>query len=162
MMVTAKKLAGTLTLYWKFKMKIGLSYSRCVRDIVDGVVDINDVLVIIARTDFDPRNDDQWSSIWEGYGGGQTFGSLWSNPEWANYPAEDEAKFREISIELLESGKLHQPRQFGAHAKRRPEIWLEAVLPSSELNTNPAAKAAWDKFQTVAGLTNVNLDKDYQ
>ena len=41
-------------------MKIGLSYSRCVRDIVDGKVDINDVLVIIARTNFDPRDDDQW------------------------------------------------------------------------------------------------------
>ncbi len=34
-------------------MKIGLSYSRCVRDIVDGRVDIDDVLIIIARTDFD-------------------------------------------------------------------------------------------------------------
>ena len=32
-------------------MKIGLSYSRCVRDIVEGRVDIDDVLVIIARTD---------------------------------------------------------------------------------------------------------------
>jgi hypothetical protein len=35
-------------------MKIGLSYSRCVRDIVDGRVDIADVLVLITRTDFDP------------------------------------------------------------------------------------------------------------
>ena len=49
-------------------MKIGLSYSRCVRDIVDGKVDIRDVLVIITRTDFDPRNDDQWAGIWTGYG----------------------------------------------------------------------------------------------
>ena len=40
-------------------MKIGLSYSRCVRDIVEGKVDIADVLVIIARTDFDPRDDAQ-------------------------------------------------------------------------------------------------------
>jgi hypothetical protein len=40
-------------------MKIGLSYSRCVKDIVDGVVDIADVLVIIARTDFDPHDDAQ-------------------------------------------------------------------------------------------------------
>ena len=32
-------------------MKIGLSYSRCIRDIVEGKVDINDVLVIISRTD---------------------------------------------------------------------------------------------------------------
>ena len=143
-------------------MKIGLSYSRCVRDIVEGVVDLDDVLVLITRTDFNPHDDEQWASIWAGYGGGQTFGSLWSNPEWANYPAEDEAKFRLISTELWDQGKLHQPRQFGAHPKRRPEIWLEAVLPSSELELNPAAKAAWDKFQTVAGLTNVELDDKYQ
>jgi hypothetical protein len=148
-------------------MKIGLSYSRCVRDIVDGVVDINDVLVLITRTDFDPHDADQWSSIWHGYGGGtdnaysRGFFSQ-SNPEWAGYPAEDEDKFRSVSIELWESGKLHQPRKFGAHPARRPEIWLEAVLPSSELEKNPAAKSAWEKFQTVAGLTNVTLDKEYR
>ena len=33
-------------------MKIGLSYSRCILDIVEGRVDINDVLVVIARTNF--------------------------------------------------------------------------------------------------------------
>jgi len=139
-------------------MKIGLSYSRCIRDIVDGVVDINDVLVVIARTDFDPHDDKQWSGIWAGYT--SSFGM--SNPEWIDYPPEDENKFRSVSIELWESGKFHQPRKFGAHPSRRPEIWLETVLPSSELESNPAAKKAWDKFQTVASLTNVNLDKEYK
>jgi len=143
-------------------VKIGLSYSRCVRDIVDGDVDIGDVLVIISRTDFDPRIDEQWTSIWEGYGGGQTFGNAFSNQEWMDYPPEDEAKFREVSIELWETGKLHQPRKFGFHPSRRSEIWLEAVLPSSELQRNHAAKDAWEKFQMVAGLTNVKMNKDYQ
>jgi hypothetical protein len=143
-------------------MKIGLSYSRCVRDIVDGKVDINDVLVLITRTDFDPHNDEQWANIWEGYGGGQTFGSPFSNPEWIDYPTEDEAKFRSITIDLYDSGKMHQPRKFGAHPVRRPEIWLETVLPSSELVTNPAVKKAWDTFQTIAGLTNTKLDKEYR
>lgn len=141
-------------------MKIGLSYSRCIRDIVDGEVNINDVLVLITRTDFNPNDDQQWASIWQGYSGGQNMGSIWSAPEWAGY--DDEDKFRTITKELYSSGRMHQPRQFGAHPRRRPEIWLEAVLPSSELETNPAAKAAWDKFQTVAGLTNVELDDKYQ
>ncbi len=144
-------------------MKIGLSYSRCVRDIVDGLVDINDVLIIIARTDFDPNDDEQWHGIWEGYGGGGRFGSpLNISPEWMNVPAEDEEKFRQVSVDLWDQGKLHQPRKFGARATRRPEIWLEAVLPSSELQRNPAAKDAWDKFQVVASLTNVKLNKEYQ
>ena len=42
-------------------MRIGLSFSRCVLDIVEGRVDIDDVLVVIARTDFDPHNDSQWT-----------------------------------------------------------------------------------------------------
>ena len=143
-------------------MKIGLSYSRCIKDIFDGKVDLDDVLVLITRTNFDPHNDEQWAGIWEGYGGGQTFGSPFSNPEWIDHPAEDEAKFREISIKLYDSGRMHQPRQFGARPQRRPEIWLETVLPSSELITNPAAKKAWDTFQIVAGLTNTTLDREYK
>ena len=146
-------------------MKIGLSYSRCVRDIVDGVVDIDNVLVLITRTNFDPHDDEQWSGIWIGYGGGTDNGYTTgffsqSNPEWAGY--KDEDRFRSVSIELWETGKLHQPRKFGAHPTRRPEIWLETVLPSSELETNPAAKKAWDQFQIIAGLTNTKLDKEYK
>jgi len=41
-------------------MKVGSSLSRCVRDIYEGTVGIDDVLVIVARTDFDPENDTQW------------------------------------------------------------------------------------------------------
>ena len=146
-------------------MKIGLSYSRCVRDIVDGQVDINDVLVLITRTDFDPHDDKQWEGIWIGYGGGTDNGYTTgffsqSNPEWAGYMDED--RFRSVSIELWETGKLHQPRKFGAKPARRPEIWLETVLPDSELESRPAVKEAWDQFQTLAGLTNTKLDKSYR
>lgn len=137
-------------------MKIGLSYSRCVRDIVDGVVDINDVLVIISRTDFDPHNDQQWEGIWTSYH--DSFG--FSNPEWRNYPPTDEDRFRSVSIELWETGRLHQPRKFGAHPRRMPYYWLEAVLPSRELDSNPTLQKAWDNFQVVAGLSNIKLDKD--
>ena len=148
-------------------MKVGMSYSRCVRDIVDGKVDIADVMVIVARTDFDPRDDKQWKGIWQGYGGGSdanSYRGLFSGsmPEWAGYNDEDEDRFRSVSIELWEQGKFHQPRQFGAHPTRRPEIWLEAVLPDSELEKNPAAKKAWDKFQTLASLASVELNDKYQ
>ena len=141
-------------------MKIGLSYSRCVLDIVEGRVDFDDVLVLITRTDFDPRDDKQWAGIWEGY----CYGGM-SHPEWADYDfnsKDDEDKFRSVSIMLWEDGKIHQPRQFGAHPKRRPEIWLEAVLPNSELDRNPTAKLAWEKFQTIASLSSVKLDDQYR
>ena len=146
-------------------MKIGLSYSRCVRDIVDGKVSIDDVLILITRTDFDPHDDEQWQGIWIGYGGGTNNGYTTgffsqSNPEWAGYHEED--KFRSISIMLYDDGKMHQPRKFGARPIRRPEIWLEAVLPNSELENNPAAKLAWEKFQTIASLSSVTMDDKYQ
>ena len=56
-------------------MKVGLSLSRCMRDIFNGTVDEEDVLVIVARTDFDPHNDNHWNNIWDGY----VYGGL-SNP----------------------------------------------------------------------------------
>lgn len=139
-------------------MKIGLSYSRCLCDLIDGIVDINDVLVIIARTDFNPHDDEQWEGIWKGYRMRQS----WSNPEWMQYSDDDETKFREMSIQLYDQGKLHQPRQFGAGVMRRQEIWLETILPSEELENNPVVKKAWDNFQIVAGLTNTQLDKEYK
>ena len=141
-------------------MKIGLSYSRCVRDIVEGRVDINDVLVLITRTDFDPRDDDQWHGIWSSYCHGGV-----SNPEWANYDfnsKEDEDKFRSVSVMLWEDGKFHQPRKFGSRPGRRSEFWLETVLPDSELESRPAVKDAWNQFQMLAGLTNTKLDRDYK
>lgn len=143
-------------------MKIGLSFSRCIRDIYEGLIDPEDVLIIIARTDFDPNDDEQWAGIWSGYGGGHTLGNPFSNPEWNSIPEEDEDKLRAICISIYNDGKLHQPRKFGAHPIRRSEIWLETVLPDSELNKNPAAMKAWNQFQTIAGLTNVNLDKEYK
>lgn len=147
-------------------MKIGLSYSRCVRDIVDGKVDISDVLVIIARTDFDPHVDEQWQNIWQGYGGGSKGNRMRgifsaSHPEWMDYSDEDEDRFRSVSIELWEQGKFHQPRQFGSHPRRLPYIWLDTILPSEELEKVPSIKAAWEKFQMLAELSSVKLNDNY-
>ena len=145
-------------------MKIGLSYSRCVRDIVDGKVDIDDVLIIISRTDFDPRDPAQWRPIWSGYGGGDTNGIplrgilVGTALEWLGYEDKDEVKFRDISIQLWNDGKLHQPRKFGTHPRRMPYIWLETVLVESDLDNNIAAKQAWEQFQLLAGLSGVMLN----
>jgi hypothetical protein len=143
-------------------MKIGLSYSRCILDIVEDRVDINDVLVVVARTDFDPHDDAQWKGIWQGYGGGSDanlmrgfFGG--SNPEWAGHTDEDEEEFRNVSKELWDLGKFHQPRKFGARPRRLPYHWLETIVPSEELESRPAVKDAWDQFQIISGLANTPL-----
>jgi hypothetical protein len=135
-------------------MKVGFSYSRCVRDIVDGTIDINDVLVIVARTDFDPRDDTQWSGIWRGYGGG-TSGDAVENmfshsfPEWAG--RTNESRFREISIALWESGKLHQPRRFGAKPTRSNHAWVDTG-PIGVEHQPRAVQDAWNQYQVLASL----------
>ena len=130
-------------------MKIGLSLSRCVRDIVEGRVDINDVLVIITRTDFDPTVQQQWDSIWHGY--------QHLNPEWRGL---DHDETFEVVKALWDRGRLHQPRKFGAHPRRLPYYWLEAVLPMGELDRNPAVKESWEQFQVLAGLSDIKLNTD--
>jgi hypothetical protein len=132
-------------------MKIGLSLSRCVRDIVEGLVDIDDVLVLITRTDFDPTVPEQWDSIWDGYTS--------MNPEW--YSLEHDAVYA-VVMDLWNTGRIHQPRKFGFNPPRRREFWLESVLVDEDLETRPTVKAAWDQFQMLAGLTNTKLDKNYQ
>ena len=134
-------------------MRVGSSLSRCVRDIYQGTVDIEDVLVIVARTDFDPRNDDHWRAIWRGYSGGGGTGSLYSNPEWSDIPAEDESKVRDICNDLLRRGKLHQPRQYGAHPQRLTHYWYDVILTDDVVQSNPSAKKAWDNYKIIAGLS---------
>lgn len=135
-------------------MRIGLSLSRCVRDIVLGRVDYNDVLVVIARTKFDPLDDTQWENIWRWYGGGGSVNSLWSAPEWAEFTDADKPRVRSVCVSLLNDGKLHQPRMFGARATRLPHYWLETMLPAADNDSNPAIKKAWEQYKIVANLIN--------
>ena len=131
-------------------MKVGLSLSRCMRDIVEARVDYDDVLVIVARTDFDPHNDAHWKGIWEGY----RYGGM-SNPEWAGAEPNSTDKeasdiYRNVAIQLYDNGKLHQPRQFKAHPPRMPYYWLDCVVSPEE--HNPAQQKAWDNYKLITEL----------
>ena len=129
-------------------MKVGLSLSRCVRDIFEERVDYNDVLVIVSRTDFDPTNDKHWKPLWEGY----LYGGL-SDPVWQGLH-DHEIEIREICKSLYENGKLHQPRQFGvANRFRADYVWLDTIVSDDDLEQNPAVKKAWEQYKILAGLT---------
>jgi hypothetical protein len=131
-------------------MKIGFSYSRCVRDIANGDVDIDDVLIIISRTDFDPNDDEQWASIWSGY----RMRSGWSNPEWVACTDQDEQRYRDISTELYAQGKLHQPRKFGAHPRRSPYVWVDTGPIGHEQYEQPeSVQQAWRNYVMLSALT---------
>ena len=126
-------------------MKVGLSLSRCVRDVVEARVLYEDILCIIARTDFDPHNNAHWNQIWDGY----NYGGM-SHPEWAGN-TEGEEVYRNVVTQLYDGGKIHQPRQFGSHVPRLPYYWLDCVVPADEMN--PSQQKAWDQYQTMCGLS---------
>ena len=130
-------------------MKVGLSLSRCVRDIFEKRVDYSDVLVVVSRTDFDPNNDRQWAQIWDGY----LYGGV-SAPVWHGL-ADYETEIRKICVDLHEQGKLHQPRQFGSASQFRADyVWLDTVVCEDDLEDKPAVKKAWEQYKILAGLTN--------
>jgi len=130
-------------------MKVGLSLSRCVRDIFEKRVDIDQVLVVVSRTDFDPNDDKHWRQIWDGY----LYGGV-SEPVWHGL-TDYETEIRNICIDLYESGRLHQPRQFGSASRFRADyVWLDTVVSESDLEDKPAVKKAWDQYKIIAGLSN--------
>ena len=130
-------------------MKVGTSLSRCILDIYQGKVPMEEVLVIVARTKCD-NDDDSWQELWEGY----RQRSGWSNPEWEDIPEEDEPQVRQIYSDLFDFGKLHQPRKFGVHPQRMREYWYDVVLTSQAHDDNPLVKEAFEQYQMVAGLIN--------
>ena len=129
-------------------MKVGLSLSRCVRDLFEEKVDFHDVLVVISRTDFDPKNDQHWESLWQGYLHGGVSSPVWHGLD------DYETDIRNICIDLYENGKLHQPRQYGSTNRFRADYaWLDTIVSDDDLNHNPTVKDAWQKYQVVAGLS---------
>ena len=128
-------------------MKVGLSFSRCLRDIIEGKVEYDNVLVIVSITILDPYTDNHWNSIWEGYTTG-----VYSHPEWKDHKDKND-EFRKLAVRLYDCGKIHQPRQFKlGNPVRLPYYWLDLVVPVDDLEELPAVKAIWEQYQIVAGL----------
>lgn len=77
---------------------IGLSVSRCVKDIALGYLDADDVIRIIGATNFDPANEEEIQNIIDRYQR-----SAWNKVEGAE----------KIFRRLLSEGKIEQPRRTG-------------------------------------------------
>jgi len=128
-------------------MKLGLSLSRCIRDIYNGKVNETEVAVIIARTDFNPHKDSEWSQIWYGY-----TASGFSRPPWRDL-IDDHDNVRKLIARLYDNGLIHQPRQFAkGFSPSLPYHWLDLVVADEDLEELPAVKAAWEQYVAVANL----------
>jgi len=121
-------------------MLVGFSVSKCVRDILDKKVKLNDVLVIIGRTKFNLDQIDTLIFEYQSYRG-----------EWSGFDVDE---IRELLTELYQTAKIHQPRQFGVHPKQAPrgQHWVRMTPEPHELS--PSAKKAYDHYLLLAGLTS--------
>ena len=135
-------------------MKVGLSYNRCIVDILDGHVQEQDVLVIVTRTKFDPHNDQQWADIYRGYELG------WS------VTGHTESDYRDLTIRMYNNGQIHQPRLFerlfGAGRITIGQTmlgrhWRDLVPIPEDLEQHPAAQELWDQFKMVAALSDIKI-----
>lgn len=127
-------------------MKIGFSLGRCVRDIVNGSIDINDVAFIITATSIHSR--EQIDHVIQVY---------LSEP---NYLLGlDYNQCLTVAQNLWDSNRLLQPRKQGLHRHMQPEssIWVD-MFPT-ELSKNESVKKAWDSYRFMLHMVE-NIDNE--
>lgn len=126
-------------------MRVGLSFGKCVRDIVLGDVSKDDVLFIVAQT----RVPDLGSLL-----------DITKNHyiyDAKRFMGLDQEKLIATIEDLWYGGKIHQPRNFNdtdwfnhtGHINQHH--WMDLVPVN--LNDNPAMKEAWDNYRTILTLT---------
>jgi hypothetical protein len=98
-------------------MKVGLRLGKCVLDIVKGDVLITDVLVIVANSRINPKNDEQWAKVWNVY---KNESKIWD-------VGIHEEVFKYTLRRLFELGKLHQPKTYGGRTHSFKEPWVDIV-----------------------------------
>ena len=125
-------------------MKIGFSFGRCVRDIVDGVVDINDVLLIVGRTNMPER--EHCELVIQGY----------LNTHYLR--GRDPEQCLQVGLALYDSCRVIEPRGVGAHAMSVPadHIWMD-LYPTAAVN-NPGVAAAWEQYRMMINLAETLPD----
>ena len=124
-------------------MKIGFSFGRCVRDIVKGVVDVDDVLVIICRTAM--PDQEAMANVLKHYSG---------NPEYLL--GLDPTECLEVGTILWELGKLHQPRMtggqwYGTGPAHRDAVWAD-VVPTTAMDEQ--TRDAWRQYRFLLSLNS--------
>lgn len=124
-------------------MKIGFSFGQCVRDIVNGTVDIEDVFIIVSRTTV--SNREGIPSVIREYS---------DRPKYLK--GLDNEKCIAVATNLWDQGKIYQPIKHGfdlvayTHAITDGGVWGEIVRPADY--TNPMVHEAWNEFRSLSTL----------
>lgn len=122
-------------------MKIGFSFGRCVRDIVNGDVALDDVLCIIART-YMPKEEHVLEVIQQ---------YMYERNYLMNL---DKAECERVGLELFRSGRILEPRANGIAVMQVPRdfVWMD-LYPTVAATKNQGVKQAWESYRVLIGLT---------
>ncbi len=127
-------------------MKIGFSLGRCIRDIVNGEVSVDDVAFIITATNI--KSEQQLDNVISVYTG---------EPGYLLGLKFEECK--EVAHALWHSNRILQPRAQGMHRHMQPEnsIWVD-IFPTA-LSDNEAVKNSWEKYRFMLHMIE-NVDNE--
>ena len=127
-------------------MKIGFSFGRCIRDIVNGDINIDDVAFLITATRI--RDEDHI---------GQVIGTYMDESTYLL--GLDYNKCMEVALILWNTNRVIQPRAQGMHRHMQPEnsIWVD-IFPTT-LSTNESVKKAWDSYRFMLHMSE-NVDNE--
>lgn len=122
-------------------MKVGFSFGRCIRDIVNGDVAYEDVAFIITGTALRDEDAINWCISEYLYRRDYLLGL-------------DEECCKKVAIRLYGDGKLFQPRLQNIRAFHIPEVGVWADLFPTALAENESAKKAWESYRFFVHMTS--------
>lgn len=127
-------------------MKIGFSLGRCIRDIVNGDVSIDDVAFLITATNI--KSEDHLDNVISVY---------MTEPGYLLGLEYDQCK--EIAHSLWQTNRVLQPRAQGMHRHAQPEnaIWVD-IFPT-QASQNDSVKKAWDAYRFMLHMVE-NVDTE--
>jgi hypothetical protein len=127
-------------------MKIGFSLGRCIRDIVNEKISIDDVAFIIASTHITTREHLA-----------EVILTYTAEPTYLHGCDYDQCMV--IAEALWDTNRLLQPRRQGMHRHAQPEnaVWVD-MFPTM-LSENQSVKTAWDAYRFMLHMTE-NVDNE--
>ena len=127
-------------------MKIGFSFGRCIRDIADGKISLDDVAFIISATDISDR--EQIRAVILEYSTSRQY-----------LKGIDHDLAMQIAYDIWDTSRLIQPRRQGLPRHRQPAgtVWVD-MFPTV-LSDNTAVKNAWTAYRTMINMVE-NIDTE--
>jgi hypothetical protein len=127
-------------------MKIGFSLGRCIRDIVDGDVSVDDVAFLITATNVRDRSHLD-----------NVIGVYMNEPGYLL--DRDYHQCMEVAQLLWDTNRILQPRAQGMHRHAQPEnaIWVD-IFPT-QASDNESVKKAWNAYRFMLHMVE-NVDTE--